>query len=46
VNRNWGPPERQLHERHNASDFELRTQDKLEAEADSYPESSVDQVRD
>jgi len=29
VNRNWGPPEGQLHERHNASDFALRTQDKL-----------------
>ncbi len=29
VNRTWGPEERQLHERHNASDFELRTQDKL-----------------
>lgn len=31
VNRRWGPPEEQLHERHNASDFETRTQDKLEA---------------
>ncbi len=29
VNRSWGPPERQLHERHDASDFELRTQDKI-----------------
>ena len=29
VNRTWGPEERQLHERHDASDFELRTQDKL-----------------
>lgn len=29
VNRTWGPPEGQLHERHDASDFELRTQDKL-----------------
>jgi len=29
VNRNWGPPEGQLHERHDASDFDLRTQDKL-----------------
>ena len=31
VNRTWGPPEEQLHERHAASDFETRTQDKLEA---------------
>ncbi len=31
VNRISGPPEDQLHERHDASDFELRTQDKLEA---------------
>ncbi|MET0180325.1 MAG: glutathione-dependent disulfide-bond oxidoreductase [Novosphingobium sp.] len=30
VNRLSGPPEGQLHERHDASDFELRTQDKLE----------------
>ena len=29
VNRTWGDPEEQLHERHNASDFETRTQDKL-----------------
>ena len=29
VNRNFGPPEEQLHERHDASDFDLRTQDKL-----------------
>ncbi len=31
VNRSWGPLERQLHERHDASDFDLRTQDKLNA---------------
>ncbi len=31
VNRTNGPPEDQLHERHDASDFELRTQDKVEA---------------
>ena len=31
VNRAWGDPASQLHERHDASDFELRTQDKLEA---------------
>lgn len=29
VNRTWGDPRRQLHERHDASDFELRTQDKI-----------------
>ena len=31
VNKATGPLEEQLHERHDASDFELRTQDKLEA---------------
>lgn len=31
VNRTWGPLEDQLHERHDASDFDNRTQDKLEA---------------
>lgn len=30
VNKTWGESSRQLHERHDASDFELRTQDKLE----------------
>ena len=30
VNRAWGEPESQLHERHDASDFETKTQDKLE----------------
>ena len=29
VNRAWGQPESQLHERHDASDFQTRTQDKL-----------------
>ncbi|MEM7237841.1 MAG: glutathione-dependent disulfide-bond oxidoreductase, partial [Pseudomonadota bacterium] len=33
VNRTFGPPEEQLHERHAASDFETRTQDKLEGAA-------------
>ncbi len=33
VNRTWGEPEEQLHERHNASDFETKTQDKLEPTA-------------
>ena len=32
VNRTWGEPESQLHERHDASDFETKTQDKLEEE--------------
>jgi GST-like protein len=32
VNRAVGDPASQLHERHDASDFDLRTQDKLEAE--------------
>jgi GSH-dependent disulfide-bond oxidoreductase len=31
VNRTWGEPSSQLHERHEASDFELKTQDKLAA---------------
>src|SRR6201987_2550625 len=31
VNRTWGEPSSQLNERHDASDFETRTQDKLEA---------------
>lgn len=30
VNRTWGEPAEQLHERHDASDFEQRTQDKLD----------------
>jgi len=30
VNRTWGELDKQLHERHDASDFELRTQDKLQ----------------
>jgi len=31
VNRTWGQPSSQLHERHDAGDFESRTQDKLAA---------------
>lgn len=31
VNRPFGPPEKQLHERHDAGDFDTRTQDKLAA---------------
>ena len=33
VNRSFGPPESQLRERHDASDFETKTQDKLEPKA-------------
>ncbi|SEI70968.1 GST-like protein [Cribrihabitans marinus] len=33
VNRTFGKPELQLHERHDASDFQTRTQDKLEPSA-------------
>jgi GSH-dependent disulfide-bond oxidoreductase len=33
VNRTWGKPESQLHERHASSDFDTRTQDKLEDES-------------
>ncbi|TVT58964.1 MAG: glutathione-dependent disulfide-bond oxidoreductase [Azoarcus sp. PHD] len=33
VNRTWGKPSEQLHERHDASDFELRTQDRLDPES-------------
>ena len=33
VNRAFGPLESQLHERHDASDFETRTQDKLQAQS-------------
>ena len=32
VNRTWGEPSEQLHERHDASDFELKTQDKVGAD--------------
>ena len=33
VNRTWGDPASQLHERHDASDFETKTQDKIERPA-------------
>jgi GST-like protein len=33
VNRTWGQPASQLHERHDASDFDTRTQDKLAPKA-------------
>ena len=31
VNKTWGDPSEQLRERHDASDFDLKTQDKLDA---------------
>jgi GST-like protein len=31
VNAAWGDPSKQLHERHDAADFDTRTQDKLAA---------------
>jgi GST-like protein len=31
VNRTWGDPSSQLHERHDAGDFDTKTQDKVEA---------------
>jgi GST-like protein len=31
VNRTFGAPEEQLHERHDAGDFETKTQDKIGA---------------
>ena len=34
VNRTWGEPNEQLHERHDASDFDTKTQDKLESSND------------
>jgi GST-like protein len=33
VNRTWGEPSSQLHERHEAADFETKTQDKLDPSA-------------
>jgi GSH-dependent disulfide-bond oxidoreductase len=33
VNKAWGEPADQLHDRHDASDFDLKTQDKIEAAA-------------
>ncbi|WP_298446824.1 glutathione-dependent disulfide-bond oxidoreductase [uncultured Marinobacter sp.] len=35
VNRAWGEPETQLHERHDASDFEYKTQDKIGESSES-----------
>ncbi|MDY0414941.1 MAG: glutathione-dependent disulfide-bond oxidoreductase, partial [Pseudomonas sp.] len=35
VNRTHGEPSEQLHERHDASDFDLKTQDKLTSKTSS-----------
>jgi GST-like protein len=35
VNRAWGQPSTQLHERHDAADFDTKTQDKLAASGDT-----------
>jgi GST-like protein len=40
VNRTWGQPSSQLHERHEPSDFETKTQDKVAPRADSAPPRS------
>ncbi|MEO7253440.1 MAG: glutathione-dependent disulfide-bond oxidoreductase [Casimicrobium sp.] len=37
VNRAWGEPSSQLHERHEASDFDTQTQDKLTSSAAAKP---------
>ena len=36
VNRTWGQPASQLHERHDAGDFDTKTQDKLAPPADAF----------
>ncbi|MBD0866519.1 MAG: glutathione-dependent disulfide-bond oxidoreductase [Rhodobacteraceae bacterium] len=38
VNRHFGAPGLQLHERHDASDFDLRTQDKIAPGTDNMPD--------
>jgi len=40
VNRVWGEPDSQLHERHDASDFDTKTQDKVEAAAQTPSEET------
>ena len=37
VNRTWGEPASQLHERHDAADFDTRTEDKVAASAQGKP---------
>ena len=44
VNRTWGPLANQLHERHDASDFTVRTQDKLVASESANPLTFSDQL--
>lgn len=44
VNRNWGPLQRQLHERHDASDFELRTEDQLASDSANDTKDFADQI--
>jgi GST-like protein len=41
VNRAWGDPSSQLHERHDASDFETKTQDKIEAAIEATARASA-----
>ena len=42
VNRTWGPLDRQLHERHDASDFELGTEDKQQGQSGTEVAQSAD----
>ena len=44
MNRTWGPLANQLHERHDASDFTLRTQDKLTTAESDNPLTFSDQL--
>ena len=45
VNRTWGPLANQLHERHDASDFTLRTQDKMVASESKNPLTFSEQLK-
>jgi GST-like protein len=45
VNKTWGEPEAQLAERHEASDFETKTKDKLDAAKASALEEQADAKR-
>jgi GST-like protein len=46
VNRTWGPLERQLHERHDASDFETRTEDKLQQHDTGNDQANTESLKD
>jgi GST-like protein len=46
VNRTWGPLERQLHERHDASDFETRTEDKLQQQESGNDQPNAKSLKD